>query len=69
MVQVTINLDEEQLRALFKQALIELLQERHDSLYDLLVEVMEEVALVKAIQEGETTETVGRDEVWQVLEA
>jgi hypothetical protein len=60
--------DEEQIKALLKQALVEVLQERRDVLYDVLVEVIEDLALVQAIKEGEGTETVSRDEVLHVLE-
>lgn len=49
------------------KALLELLQERRELLYDLLVEALEDFALVNAIKEGEATEAVSRDEVFQTL--
>lgn len=66
MTYTTLN--EDRIKELFKQAMLELLQERRDLLYDLLVEVLEDFALVNAIKEGETTEAVSRDEVFQTLE-
>lgn len=63
-----IIVDEEQIKTLLKQALVEVLQERKDVLYDVLVEVIEDLALVQAIKEGEGTETVSKEEVLQVLE-
>jgi hypothetical protein len=58
---------ETQLKNALKLALIEMLEERSDLLRDVLAEVMEDVALVRAIQEGETSELVSRDEVFRAL--
>lgn len=44
---------ETQLKDALKLALIEMLEERPDLLRDLLAEVMEDVALARAIHEGE----------------
>ena len=63
-----ISLDEERVKELFKQAVLELFQERKDLLYDLFAEVVEDFALANAIREGEATETIGRAEVFQILE-
>ncbi len=66
---VAPSLSETQLKDVLKAALIEVLEERSDLLRDVLAEVMEDVALVRAIQEGETSEVVSRDEVLRALEA
>ena len=63
-----ISLDEERVKELFKQAVLELFQERKDLLYDLFAEVIEDFALADAIREGESTETASRAEVFQILE-
>ena len=60
--------DEIQLKNALKLALIEVLEERSDLLRDVLAEVMEDVALVRAIQEGDASELVSRDEVFRALE-
>lgn len=62
------SLDEVQIKDLFKQAVLELFQERRDLLYDLFAEVIEDIALTRAIKEGESTEPVSRAEVFQILE-
>jgi spore coat polysaccharide biosynthesis protein SpsF (cytidylyltransferase family) len=62
------SLDEAQVKELFKQAILELFEERRDLLYDLFAEVIEDFALVNAIKEGESTESVSRAEVFQILE-
>ena len=64
-----VSLDEARVKELFKQAILELFQEQRDLLYDLFVEVLEDLALVNAIQEGESSETVSRAEVFQILES
>jgi len=61
-------LDETQIKELFKQAFVELLQERKDLLYELVAAIIEDFALLRAIKEGEDTATVRREEVFQVLE-
>lgn len=62
------SLNEAQIKELCKQAFLELFQERKDLLYDLFAEVIEDFALANAIKEGESTESVSRAEVFQILE-
>ena len=64
----SVTLDERQIKDLFKQAVLELFQERRDLLYDLLAEVIEDLALANAIKEGESTEIVSRAKVLRILE-
>ena len=64
-----VSLDEARVKELFKQAIIELLQEQKGQLYDVFVEVLQDLALVNAIKEGESSETVNRAEVFQILES
>ena len=64
----TVSVDEERLKELFKQALLELLQEKEDALYELVKDVIEQSALVKAIQEGEPTPNVAKAEILRILE-
>jgi len=61
------TLNETQIKDLFKQAFEELLQERKDLFYELMVEIIEDFALLRAIKEGEDTATVARETVFQVL--
>jgi spore coat polysaccharide biosynthesis protein SpsF (cytidylyltransferase family) len=57
-----------EIKELFKQAFLELLDERRDVLQDLLVEVLEDLALASAIKEGLSTEAIDRAEVMRALE-
>ena len=62
------TLDEARVKELLKQAFVELLQERKDLLCELVEEIVEDLALGRAIKEGEETATVSRGEVLKVLE-
>ena len=63
-----ISLDEGRIKELMKQAMLELLKERRDLVYDAFAEVIADLALTNAIKEGESTESVKREEVFQTLE-
>ena len=66
---MTINsMTETQMKTLFKQALIELFEERRDLFYDLFAEVMEDYGLTLTIQEGLNTEPASRAEIFAILE-
>ncbi len=64
-----INLDESKLKDLFKIAIIEVFQEQKEVFYDLLSEILEDLALEKAIKEGKNTETVSREAIFKILES
>ena len=64
----SITIDSSELKALLKQALIELLEERDETLYGALAELVEDAGLVRAIQEGQDGETVDRAKVFKALE-
>ncbi|MDZ7845254.1 MAG: hypothetical protein U5K99_10690 [Anaerolineales bacterium] len=59
--------EEAQVKELFKQAILELLQERRDEFYDVFLEVLEDISMTKAIQEGEQTELASKSEVFEAL--
>ncbi|BAZ00790.1 hypothetical protein NIES37_47860 [Tolypothrix tenuis PCC 7101] len=62
-----LNFDEERIKQLFKSALIEVIQEQKEVFSDLLAEIIEDIALEKAIKEGEDTESVSRDAIFKIL--
>jgi hypothetical protein len=59
--------DELRVKALFKQAMIELLEERRELFYELFADVIEDVMLINSIYEGADSDPVNRDEVIQIL--
>lgn len=65
---ITPAMDEARIKEHFKQAMLELIQEQRDLFSDLFTEAVEDIALVNAIKEGQETESVGREEVFEILE-
>ncbi len=63
-----ISLNENKLKELIKTAIVELIQEQKEVFSDLLAEVIEDIALEKAIKEGENTEPVSREAIFKILE-
>ncbi len=61
--------DSGKLKELFKQAIIEAMEEKRDLVHDLLVEAMEDLAMIRAIQEGEESTPASREEVFNILES
>lgn len=49
-------IDDDKLKEFFKQAIFEAIEEKRETVHDLLVEAMEDVAMMHAIQEGEDSE-------------
>jgi len=61
------TIDDAKLKGVVKAAVLEVFEEKRDWLADLLGDALLDVGLGYAIQEGEQTPTVSRDEVFQVL--
>ncbi|MEH2372429.1 MAG: hypothetical protein V7K15_04975 [Nostoc sp.] len=64
-----MNLDEIKLKELLKTAIFEVLQEQKEVLEHLFAQIMEDIALERAIKEGENTETVSREVIFQILDS
>ncbi|HLL48489.1 MAG TPA: hypothetical protein VK399_17435 [Longimicrobiaceae bacterium] len=60
-----VSPSENQLKDALKVALVEVLEERPDLLRDVLAEVMEDIALARAIREGEASGLVPREEIFR----
>ena len=67
MSEITLNSD--QLKEVLKSAIIELLRENQKEVSDFLAEIIEDVGMERAIVEGETTEIVSRESIFQLLES
>ena len=61
-------IDDSRLKKLLKEAFIEALEEKKNIFHDLMIEAMEDVAMVQAIKEGEGSETIDKQEVFSILE-
>ena len=65
---VTLS-DETRFKALLKEAFVEVLEQRREWFSTLMAEALEDIALVEAIKEGEASEIVSRNEIFDLLEA
>jgi hypothetical protein len=61
------SISPDQLKALIKAAVAEVLEERRDLLHQAVEEALEDVAFARAIEEGESTELIARKEVFKLL--
>ena len=64
----TATIEEGKLKDLIKTALIEVLDARRDLMQEIVEEAIEDFAFSRAIEQGMTSGTVSRDEVFAVLE-
>jgi len=61
-------MDEAKLKQLVKEALTEILDERREILSEVIVEALEDVAIIRAIQEGENTPLAPKEDILRLLE-
>ncbi|WP_281795779.1 hypothetical protein [Desulforhabdus amnigena] len=61
-------MDESKLKELMKQALVEVLEDRKEVIYEILSEVIEDIALAHAIAEGEATQPADKHEILDILQ-
>lgn len=59
--------DSGKLKEIFKQAIIEAIEGKKDAVHDLLVDAMEYLAMIHAIQQGEKTGAASRKAVFGIL--
>ena len=60
-------IDESKMKALLKAAIIEVIDENQDFVRGVMEEALEDIAITRAIEEGEHTSSVSRKEVFEVL--
>ena len=63
----TVSLDEKQFKALLKQTLIELFEERSDIFSAIVIEALEDIGLAKAIREGRKNGFVDKEKIDAIL--
>ena len=64
---MNLSIDERRIKQLFKEALVEVIEERRSVFHELLTEAIEDAALVHAIQDGEDSAPVSKQEVLKLL--
>ena len=63
----SVSADDQKMKALFKEAIVEVMEENQELVSSLLVEALEDIGLSRAIEEGENNESVSREEIFKVL--
>lgn len=66
MVQLSVN--EKKLKNLLKETLIEVIEQKKDLFHDIVAEAIEDIAITNAIKEGESTESISREDVFNIIE-
>lgn len=61
-------IDENKMKQLMKEALIETLQEQKTVFQDMITKAIEDIALINAIRQGSDTESVSRTDVFDILD-
>ena len=61
------SLDDARIKALLKETLVELLEERREEFSELLLEALEDLALSRAIREGEGTGLVDKKAILKII--
>jgi hypothetical protein len=61
------SLDDARLKALLKETLVELLEERREEFSELVLEALEDLALSRAIREGEGSGFVDKNEILKII--
>jgi Asp-tRNA(Asn)/Glu-tRNA(Gln) amidotransferase C subunit len=62
------RIDSEQFKQVLKATIVELFHENKEEFYQLLSEIIEDIAMTRAIKEGEDTESVSRESIFKILE-
>ena len=61
------EIDENILKQVFKEALLEMLEEKRSVFQDIIVEALEDIALSHAIDEGKDSGNASRQEIFSIL--
>jgi hypothetical protein len=68
MTLMTVSLEEEKVRNLLKEIILELIEDRPEVFHDIFLEAIEDTGLLIAIHEGESSESASRAEIDAILE-
>lgn len=60
----SLNIDETRIKTLFKEALVEALSENQELVSSILIDALEDIGLLLAIEEGEKSKTVSREKIF-----
>ncbi len=63
-----IVMSDDKLKQMMKTAFIEALEERKDLFRELIDEALEDIGLVQAIEEGRSSGSVSREDIFKILD-
>jgi hypothetical protein len=63
-----LTLNDAKTKELIKEVILDLLKEKRDLFYELIMEALEEIALANAIKEGRQNEFVSEENIFALLE-
>ncbi len=63
-----LTLNDVKTKELLKEVIIDLIKEKRDLFYEIILEALEEVALANAIKEGRQNKFVNEDRIFAILE-
>lgn len=66
---LSVPMDSLQIKALFKEAMLELMLERREEFAELMAEALEDLGLIHAIEAGRASDFVSRTEITGILDA
>ena len=67
IIMSNLSLERNQLKQTLKELIIELFSENKEEFSALFTEIIEDIALSKAIEEGEKTELTDRETIFSIL--
>ncbi len=65
---MTLSTSEQRMKELITDVLVEMMQERREEFYAIVLEALEDVGLANAIAEGRKDEFVSEESVFEILE-
>ncbi|NES96394.1 MAG: hypothetical protein F6K32_14405 [Desertifilum sp. SIO1I2] len=67
MTEIALNSD--QFKEVLKATILKLFHENREEFSQLLSEIIKDIAMEQATQEGKATESVSRDDIFRILES
>ena len=67
-IKMELTISERQAKELLKEIVVELIQERRDLFFEIILEAMEEIGLANAIRQGRQNEFVSEHTILAIIE-
>ena len=62
-----LDVDDEKMKNLIKESLLEFIETRRDLFIDLLADAMEDIGMLQAMSEGDRATLVSREKIFEYL--